>query len=63
MATTTAWLSCGLLLLGFLAAGCAATPKGYTERDLQARCETTGGRWHAAVAREGLCEYQSPGMI
>jgi hypothetical protein len=59
----TARLACGLLLLDFFATGCAATPKGYTERDLQARCENTGGRWHAAVAREGLCDYQSPGMI
>jgi hypothetical protein len=63
MATMTARLACGLLLLVFFATGCAATPKGYTERDLQARCETTGGRWHPAAAREGLCEYQSPGMI
>ncbi|HEV2054107.1 MAG TPA: hypothetical protein VGV06_02920 [Methylomirabilota bacterium] len=61
MATMTARLACGLLLL--LDSGCAATPKGYTERDLQARCDNTGGRWHAAVAREGFCEYQSPGMI
>ena len=61
MATMTVRLVCALLLL--LASGCAATPKGYTERDLQARCENTGGRWHAAVAREGVCEYQSSGMI
>ena len=61
MATMTVRFVCGLVLL--LASGCAATPKGYTERDLQARCENTGGRWHPAVAREGFCEYQSPGMI
>lgn len=61
MATISVRLACALLLL--LASGCAATPKGYTERDLQARCETTGGRWHAATARDGFCEYQSPGMI
>jgi len=61
MAMTTARLACGLLLL--LASGCAAPPSGYTERDLQARCESTDGRWHPAVAREGFCEYQSPGMI
>ena len=61
MATMTVRLVCGLLLL--LASGCTTTPKGYTERDLQARCETTGGRRHAALAREGFCEYQSPGMI
>jgi hypothetical protein len=61
MPMTTVRLACGLLLL--LASGCAATPKGYTERDLQARCENTGGRWHASAAREGFCEYQSPGMI
>jgi len=61
MATMTARLACGLLLL--LASGCAAMPVGYTERDLQARCENTGGRWHPAVAREGFCEYQSPGML
>jgi hypothetical protein len=51
------------LLLLLLPAGCAAAVQGYTERDLQARCLVTGGRWHSAVAREGLCEYQSPGMI
>jgi hypothetical protein len=61
MATMTTRLARGLLLI--LASGCAAMPEGYTERDLQARCENTGGRWHAAVAREGFCEYQSPGMI
>ncbi|MDP2701578.1 MAG: hypothetical protein Q8P98_05855, partial [Candidatus Rokubacteria bacterium] len=60
-ATISVRLACGLLLL--LASGCAATPEGYTERDLQARCENTGGRRHPAVAREGFCEYQSPGMI
>ena len=63
MATTTARLACCLLLLVSFATGCAATPKGYTGRDLQVRCETTGGRWHPAEAREGLCEYQSPGML
>jgi len=57
----TVRIVCGLVLL--LASGFAATPKGYTERDVQARCENTGGRWQAAVAREGFCEYQSPGMI
>jgi hypothetical protein len=51
------------LLLLLLPAGCAAAVQGCTERDLQARCLVTGGRWHSAVAREGLCEYQSPGMI
>ena len=63
MTMMTARLACCLLLLVFFATGCAATPKGYTERDLQARCETTGGSWHPAAAREGLCEYQSPGML
>jgi hypothetical protein len=57
MAATTARLACGLLLL--LASGCAATPAGYTERELQARCENTDGRWHGAAAREGFCEYPS----
>ena len=61
MTTMTARLACCLLLL--VASGCAPGPKGYTERDLQARCEITGGRWQHAEAREGLCEYQSPGMI
>jgi len=42
MPMTTARLACGLLLL--LASGCAAPPKGYSERDLQARCENTSGR-------------------
>jgi len=63
MAMTTARFACGLLLLVLIATGSAVTPRGYGERGLQARCETTGGRWHKAVAREGLCEYQSPGMI
>ena len=61
MAATTARLTCGLLLL--LASGCAPASQGFTARDLQARCLSTGGRWHPAVAREGFCEYQSPGML
>lgn len=54
------------LLLGMgllLACGCVAAPPGYTERDLQVRCEGNGGRWLAALEREGYCEFQSPGMI
>ena len=62
MAATTARLACGLLLL-FLASGCAPALQGIAERDLQARCQNTGGRWHPSVVREGFCEYQSPGMI
>jgi hypothetical protein len=58
----TVRLAFGLLLL-LLAAGCAPAARGYTQRDVEARCLVTGGRWHPAVAREGLCEYQSPGMI
>jgi hypothetical protein len=61
MPMTRMQLACGLVLL--LAAGCAAAPKGYTERDLQARCEMTGGRWQPSPAREGFCEYQSSGMM
>ena len=61
MTATAQRLACGLLL--FLAAGCAPVARSYTEWDLEARCLVTGGRWHPAVAREGLCEYQSPGMI
>lgn len=53
-------LSLGIALL---ASGCAVAPQTYTERDLQARCETTGGFWHAGLGREGFCEFQSPGMI
>jgi hypothetical protein len=52
--------SLGMILL---AAGCASAKPPYTERDLRALCENHGGRWHAALAREGHCEYQSPGMI
>jgi hypothetical protein len=63
MTTTRARLACCLLLLGSFATGCAATPKGYTERDLRARCELTGGLWHPAEVREGFCEFQSSGMI
>jgi hypothetical protein len=51
------------LAVVLLASGCAAALPPYTERDLQVRCENTGGRWHAGVAREGFCEFQSPGMI
>ena len=61
MTTTTARLVCGLLLL--LASGCAPGLPGDTARDLQTRCLSAGGRWHPAVAREGFCEYQLPGMI
>lgn len=61
MTTIPARLALGALLL--LSSGCAATPTAYTERDLQTRCETTGGSWHPATAREGFCEYQSPGML
>ena len=43
--------------------GCAPALQGDTVRDLQARCLSTGGRWHPSVAREGFCEYQSPGML
>jgi hypothetical protein len=53
-------LSLGVVLL---VSGCAAAPQTYTERALQVRCESTGGRWHAGVEREGFCEFQSPGMI
>ena len=61
MTTIPARLALGALLL--LSSGCAVTSTGYTERDLQARCQSTGGRWHPAAAREGFCEYQSPGMV
>jgi hypothetical protein len=53
-------LSLGLVLL---ASGCAVAPPVYTERDLEVRCLTTGGVWHVGLAREGYCEYPSPGMI
>ncbi len=61
MLATAARLALAALLL--LSAGCVAGPKGYTEDDLHARCLTTGGVWHAGTAREGFCEYPSPGMI
>jgi hypothetical protein len=61
MATIRPRLALGALLL--LSSGCASMPTVYTERDLQARCESTGGRWHEGTAREGFCEYQSPGML
>jgi hypothetical protein len=61
MAATTARIAYGLFLL--LASGCAPALQGHAESDLEARCQSTGGRWHPAVAREGFCEYQSPGMI
>jgi hypothetical protein len=61
MAATTARIAYGLLL--FLASGCAPALQGHVGGDLEARCLSTGGRWHSSVAREGFCEYQSPGMI
>lgn len=61
MATMTARLACGLLLC--VASGCAETAPARSERDLQSSCEVTGGRWRPSAMREGLCEYQSPGMI
>lgn len=61
MLTTAAWLALAALLL--LSAGCFAGPKGYTEDDLRVRCLTTGGFWHPGTAREGFCEYQSPGFL
>jgi len=53
-------LSLGVALL---ASGCAGASPPYTEQDLKARCESNGGIWHAALEREGFCEFQSPGMI
>jgi hypothetical protein len=52
--------SLGVVLI---AAGCVAASPPYSERDLRVRCESNGGRWHAALKREGFCEFQSPGMI
>jgi hypothetical protein len=51
------------LAIVLLASGCAVGPGAYTEKDLQVRCENNGGSWHAALNREGYCEFQSPGMI
>jgi len=52
--------SLGLVLL---ATGCAGAAPAYTEKDLQMLCLSHGGIWHAALAREGYCEYPLPGMI
>jgi hypothetical protein len=52
-----------LAALLFLFAGCLAEPRGYTQQDLQVRCLATGGIWYKGIARDGFCEYQSPGMI
>ena len=51
------------LAVMLLASGCGSVQPPYTERDLQVRCEGSGGRWHPAFMREGYCEYQLPGMI
>ena len=51
------------LAVVLLASGCSAASPAYTERELQVRCESNGGWWHAALEREGYCEFQSPGMI
>jgi hypothetical protein len=52
-----------LAALLVLFAGCVAEPRGYSQADLQTRCLITGGVWHPSVARDGFCEYNSPGMI
>jgi hypothetical protein len=52
-----------LVALLVLCAGCVTEPRGYTQADLQVRCIMTGGFWHPSVARDGFCEYPSPGMI
>lgn len=52
-----------LATLLLLASGCAAGLPASRDGEIQVRCENTGGRWHAATARAGFCEYQSPGMI
>jgi hypothetical protein len=52
--------SLGVVLL---ATGCAGAAPAYTEKDLQMLCLSHGGIWHAALAREGYCEYPLPGMI
>ena len=49
--------------VALLAADCAGASPPYAEKDLQMLWETHGGIWHAVLAREGYCEYQSPGMI
>jgi hypothetical protein len=61
MTISAALLALAALLVLF--AGCVAEPRGYTQGDLEARCLSTGGLWHPAAARDGFCEYPSPGMI
>lgn len=60
MAALAVRLALGAVLL---AAGCVAAAPASTAPELQARCESNGGSWHAALEREGYCEFQSPGMI
>ena len=60
MPTLAVRLTLGVVLL---ASGCVAASPAYTERELKVRCESHGGWWHAALEREGYCEFQSPGMI
>jgi hypothetical protein len=61
MTTSASRLALAACLVLF--AGCVAEPRGYTQADLEGRCLTTGGFWHPSVARDGFCEYPSPGMI
>jgi hypothetical protein len=56
-------ISAPQLALAALLALCVAEPRGYTQADLQVRYIMTGGFWHPSVARDGFCEYPSPGMI
>jgi hypothetical protein len=60
MTISAARLALAALLL---LAGCLAEPQGYTQQDLQSRCLMTGGIWYPGTARDGFCEYQSPGFL
>jgi hypothetical protein len=57
------WRGLGLAVALGLAAGCSVTvgtPSAYTEEELRAECERTGGWWRGDLIAN-FCEYQSPG--
>jgi hypothetical protein len=49
-------------LIALVVMGCAGTPipPTYTQAQLQATCERTGGWWRPNDLMGGYCEYQGP---
>jgi len=54
----------GIVLSVILLTGCAdwSTAPVYTQAELKARCERTGGWWRPNIL-DGYCEYQLAGQM